>query len=66
MKIAVEGCAHGELDTIYETIGKIEKEKGYKVELLLCCGDFESTRNLKDLKCMAGPEKYREMRSFFK
>ena len=31
MKIAVEGCCHGELDKIYETIAFIEKKDGIKV-----------------------------------
>jgi lariat debranching enzyme len=32
---------------------------------LLCCGDFQSTRNLTDLKCMAVPDKYKEMGTFY-
>ena len=31
MKIAVEGCCHGELDKIYETITHLEKEQNIKV-----------------------------------
>ena len=37
-----------------------------QVDLLLCCGDFQSTRNLSDLACMACPDKYKEMCSFYK
>ncbi|XP_053951766.1 lariat debranching enzyme [Anastrepha ludens] len=66
MKIAVEGCAHGELEKIYETIQSIENEEGVKVDLLLCCGDFQATRNLEDLQTMAVPQKYLDMCSFYK
>ncbi len=64
MLIAVEGCGHGELDKIYATIKKLEEESGRKVDLLICCGDFQCTRNLSDLKCMACPDKYKDMCSF--
>lgn len=66
MKIAVEGCCHGELDKIYETIGYLEKKEGVKVDLLLCCGDFQAVRNEGDMKCMAVPAKYRMMQTFYK
>ena len=66
MRIAIEGCAHGELEKIYTTIQESETRGGKKVDLLLCCGDFQSTRNLSDLKCMACPDKYKEMCSFYK
>lgn len=66
MKIAVEGCAHGELERIYNTISLIEKRENFKVDLLICCGDFQSTRNEEDLACMACPPKYRDMCTFYK
>ena len=43
MKIAVEGCCHGELDKIYETLTYIEQQDHVKVDLLLICGDFQVT-----------------------
>lgn len=66
MKVAVEGCAHGQLEKIYETIQSIENEEGFKVDLLLCCGDFQATRNLEDLQTMAVPQKYLDMCTFYK
>lgn len=66
MKIAIEGCAHGELEIIYDTIAFIEKQENIKVDLLLCCGDFEATRNLNDLECMTGPKHHRHIGSFHK
>lgn len=66
MKIAVEGCAHGELDKIYETLGELERQNCIKVDLLIICGDFQSVRNPADLECMAVPPKYRTMNTFYK
>ncbi|CAO1298097.1 unnamed protein product [Diamesa tonsa] len=66
MRIAVEGCAHGELEKIYDVIQEIEVREHYKVDLLICCGDFQSNRNLADLQCMAVPKKYLDMCSFYK
>ncbi|XP_014479878.1 PREDICTED: lariat debranching enzyme-like [Dinoponera quadriceps] len=66
MRIAVEGCAHGELEIIYNTIQEIEKVDGRKIDLLICCGDFQATRNLSDLECMAISDKYKDMCTFYK
>ena len=69
MRIAIEGCTHGELEKTYETIAAAEREAGgagKKIDLLLCCGDFQATRNLADLRCMAVPDKYKDMCSFYK
>ncbi|XP_034251071.1 lariat debranching enzyme [Thrips palmi] len=66
MKIAVEGCAHGELEKIYDTIAFLEEKDGVKIDLLICCGDFQSTRNTQDLNCMAVPQKYRDICTFYK
>eukprot|EP00794_Sanderia_malayensis_P005268 gene5268-5934_t len=62
--IAVQGCCHGELDKIYETLQYIEKTKSLKIDILLCCGDFQAIRNQKDLESMAVPPKYRKMGIF--
>lgn len=66
MKIAVEGCAHGELEKIYEAIQHLENQEGIKIDLLICCGDFQATRNKQDLRCMAVPFKYQKMCTFHK
>ena len=60
LKVAVEGCCHGELDLIYGSI------QGCNIDLLLICGDFECVRERGDLNSMAVPEKYRKMNSFQK
>ncbi|KAH0581213.1 hypothetical protein H2248_012330 [Termitomyces sp. 'cryptogamus'] len=64
MKIAVEGCCHGELDAIYSHIAQLERKNGYKVDLLLICGDFQAMRNFSDLYTMSCPSKYREIKDF--
>ncbi len=58
VRIAVEGCCHGELDKIYGAIAELERVEGTKIDLLICCGDFQALRNEKDLDCMSVPQKY--------
>jgi len=66
LRVAVEGCAHGELDMVYRRVNEMERDDGRKVDLLICCGDFQAVRNTWDLECMACPRKYRAMHSFWK
>lgn len=66
LQIAVEGCGHGELDKIYETMQHLEQRDGRKIDLLVCCGDFQAVRNQDDLECMACPPKYRHIATFYK
>ncbi|KAH3754117.1 lariat debranching enzyme-like [Dreissena polymorpha] len=66
MKIAVEGCCHGELDAIYQTLELLEQKNNIKVDLLLICGDFQAVRNMADMDCMAVPQKYKQMNTFYK
>lgn len=64
MKIGVIGCAHGELEMIYDTLTSIEKVKESNIDLLICCGDFQGIRNENDLQCMA--TKHSQIGSFYK
>ena len=41
MQIAVEGCCHGELDKIYETLQHLERREQTQIDMLICCGDFQ-------------------------
>ncbi|KAM0822363.1 hypothetical protein ACQ4PT_071541 [Festuca glaucescens] len=66
MKIAVEGCMHGELDKVYDTMRRLEEAEGIKIDLLICCGDFQAVRNESDLHCVNVKPKYRTMNSFWK
>ncbi len=64
LNIAIEGCCHGELDSIYERLQAHENHSGQKVDLLVCCGDFQSFRNLSDFHSCSMPHKYRRLGSF--
>ncbi|KAF7324875.1 DBR1-domain-containing protein [Mycena kentingensis (nom. inval.)] len=64
MRVAIQGCCHGELDGIYAQIRSLEQRHNYKVDLLLVCGDFQAIRNYQDLQCMAVPDKYKELGTF--
>ena len=66
MKVAIEGCGHGELDKIYGAMQQLEWQEGIKIDLLICCGDFQAVRNIDDLECMSVPNKYKELGTFYK
>lgn len=66
LTVAVVGCAHGSLDLIYREIRNEEKKRKQKVDLLLCCGDFECARNEADLEFLEGPAKFRVLKDFWK
>ncbi|GFP92693.1 lariat debranching enzyme [Phtheirospermum japonicum] len=66
MKIAVEGCMHGDLDNVYATLLHLQEVEKIKIDLLICCGDFQAVRNEKDLESLNVPSKYRTMNSFWK
>ncbi|CRH01683.1 RNA lariat debranching enzyme, putative [Plasmodium relictum] len=66
MIIAIVGCTHGELNLIYSTLNKIEEENNFKVDLLICCGDFECVRNSVDNECLNVPNKYKKEENDFK
>lgn len=62
LKVAVEGCCHGELDMIYAHI--TTQPYSSWPELLIICGDFQSIRNEKDLDSMAVPDKFKRLGDF--
>ncbi|BDA50256.1 Lariat debranching enzyme [Coccomyxa sp. Obi] len=66
LRIAVEGCCHGDLDKIYATMQHLERKQNTKIDLLICCGDFQAVRNLDDLECLACPPKYRDLKTFYR
>ncbi|CDP20997.1 unnamed protein product [Coffea canephora] len=66
MRIAVEGCMHGELDNVYATLLHLQEVEKVKIDLLLCCGDFQAVRNEKDLDSLNCPQHYKSMKSFWK
>ncbi|KFD71443.1 hypothetical protein M514_10581, partial [Trichuris suis] len=66
LKVGVVGCAHGELETIYDTVSKLKEKFNVDLDLLICCGDFQSVRDEQDLVSMAVPAKFRRMNAFRK
>jgi lariat debranching enzyme len=64
LHVAVQGCCHGELNKIYDACREHERVTGKKIDLLLCCGDFQSIRDTRDMAAMAVPDKYRVMGDF--
>jgi len=47
-------------------VARLERANGYKVDVLLVCGDFQAVRNEVDLGCMAVPVKYRRLGGFYR
>lgn len=64
MKIAVQGCCHGELDNIYASIQFADEKSNCKTDLLIICGDFQALRNTFDEQQMACPPKFRRLGGF--
>lgn len=63
--MAVQGCSHGCLSQIYDSIAQYEStHDGRKVDLLLLCGDFQALRSSHDFASLAVPPKYHALGSF--
>ncbi|CAI6100924.1 unnamed protein product [Clonostachys chloroleuca] len=68
-RIAVVGCGHGQLDTIYADLESACSSRGWSlsdIDLLIICGDFQAVRNESDLNCMSVPRRYRQLGDFHK
>ena len=52
------------MNQVYEHLIQLEKVTKIKIDLLLICGDFQSTRDHNDLDHMHCPPKYKQMGSF--
>jgi len=66
IRIAIQGCSHGCIEKIYDTLEEYQRTRGpsYKIDLLLCCGDFQALRNTTDYDTISIPAKYKEIGSF--
>lgn len=62
VRIAVQGCCHGELNKVLEQVCKIHEEN--PLDLLLILGDFQSIRDETDLQSLSVPPKYQRMGDF--
>ncbi|PVV01536.1 hypothetical protein BB560_004039 [Smittium megazygosporum] len=66
LRVAIEGCCHGELDRIYNALLTREETEKKKIDLLLICGDFQAMRNPSDLLFMCCPDKYKRLGGFYR
>lgn len=41
VRVAVVGCLHGQLKDLYKDIMALEKRDNKKIDIVLCCGDFQ-------------------------
>ncbi|WWC90879.1 uncharacterized protein L201_005816 [Kwoniella dendrophila CBS 6074] len=64
MRIAVQGCSHGSLTAIYDTVAQYESHTSAPIDLLLLCGDFQALRSKNDFASLAVPPKYHNLGTF--
>ncbi|KAI9637235.1 putative RNA lariat debranching enzyme [Dioszegia hungarica] len=64
MIVTVQGCSHGSLSVIYDSIAAYESHQSKKVDLLLLCGDFQALRSAHDFASLAVPPKYHSLGTF--
>ncbi|KAF4556468.1 Lariat debranching enzyme-like protein [Elsinoe fawcettii] len=63
--VAIEGCGHGVLTSIYASCTLAAQRAGWPtIDLLIIGGDFQAVRNANDLACVSMPHKYRSMQDF--
>ena len=70
--VAVQGCSHGELDSIYDALEAYRTQhlttddpnNPRNIDVLLCCGDVQTLRNTDDFHSLAVPDKYKAMGDF--
>eukprot|EP00927_Polykrikos_kofoidii_P061453 TRINITY_DN56292_c0_g1_i1.p1 TRINITY_DN56292_c0_g1~~TRINITY_DN56292_c0_g1_i1.p1 ORF type:complete len:667 (-),score=127.36 TRINITY_DN56292_c0_g1_i1:15-2015(-) len=64
MKVAISGCANGEIDRIYDSVRRVQEKHGITIDLLIVCGDFQALRDEEDLEGLNCNEKYKTMGNF--
>ncbi|CUS23668.1 LAQU0S11e01574g1_1 [Lachancea quebecensis] len=62
LRIAVQGCAHGELVNIYNYVTR--QYASEMPDLLIVLGDFQSLRDDNDMDSIAVPDKYKKLGDF--
>ena len=66
MIVAQVGCLHGELDKMYSKLREWENLNGKTIDVVLCCGDFQSLRDAGDLDALKCPAKFKRLGDFAK
>jgi len=51
---------------MYEAVLLLERKQNTKIDLVICCGDFQAVRNMTDLNSLSCPPKYRRINTFYK
>jgi len=64
--VAIEGCCHGELDRMYESLRRAQDRSGIVIDLLLCCGNLQAVRNQEDFDCQTCKPEWRAWKDFWK
>jgi len=64
MRVAVQGCSHGCLSAIYDSVAQYTQKTSNQVDLLLLCGDFQALRSEHDFASLAVPPKYYALGTF--
>ncbi|EDO18492.1 hypothetical protein Kpol_1032p89 [Vanderwaltozyma polyspora DSM 70294] len=62
LRIAVQGCCHGELNLIFKKVKELNDEN--PIDLLIILGDFQSLRSEEDFKSISMPDKYKKLGDF--
>ncbi|CCE61925.1 hypothetical protein TPHA_0B02520 [Tetrapisispora phaffii CBS 4417] len=62
LRVAIQGCCHGELDKIFQELEQLHKRN--PIDLLLILGDFQSLRSENDFKSISIPPKYQKLGDF--
>lgn len=62
LRVAVQGCCHGELNKVFATVDRMHKAN--PIDLLIILGDFQSIRTPEDFKSISVPAKYQKMGDF--
>jgi lariat debranching enzyme len=56
---------HGHLNMMYQELRQWEEANKGRIDIVLCCGDFQAMRTKIDLNDMACPDKYLKMGDFW-
>lgn len=64
MKVAVFGCLHGQLNDMFEAVKEYETQNKLIVDLIIVCGDCQTIRHQDDLRCLAVPNKFKQLGDF--
>ena len=64
MRIAIQGCCHGELNKIYAKVTQFQTQTNSPIQLLLICGDFQAIRDDRDFAAVSIPRKYQRLGDF--